>query len=189
MVVACAALLVALGGTSIAAVSAFPAGSVGTIQLKDRAVTNQKIADNAVGTTKVKNGSLLKGDFRAGQLPAGPRGFPGLPGAQGPSGPSGPSRPVRPHQHDHRADGKRGGSRRRGRGRQVQHARRLGQLLAGEKAISASAGWSADDDNLELTTVGIKPQISNGIVTGYLAKGGNDSGDTTNFTLFVDCYK
>jgi hypothetical protein len=80
MVVAALALLVALGGTSIAAVSiTIPANSVGTAQLKNDAVT----------TTKVKNGSLLKVDFRTGQIPAGPRGPIGPRGPAGPAGPAG----------------------------------------------------------------------------------------------------
>jgi hypothetical protein len=188
MIVACAALLVALGGTSIAAVSAFPAGSVGTLQLKDRAVTNPKLANNAVNTAKVQNGSLLKNDFKSGQLPAGPRGFPGLPGAQGPSGPSGPSGPAGLISTITVRTGSvtvPGGVAEDGK----YNTRDVAvNCNADEKAISAVAGWSADDDNLELTTVGIKPN-STGTVTGYLAKGGNDSGNSTNFTLFVSCYK
>jgi hypothetical protein len=50
------------------------AGSVGTAQLKNGAVTS----------AKVKNRSLLAVDFRQGQLPAGP------PGPVGPVGPGGP---------------------------------------------------------------------------------------------------
>jgi hypothetical protein len=83
MVVACAALAVALGGTSYATVLQVPRSSVGTAQLKTGAVTTKKIAPNAVTAAKVRNGSLLKADFRAGQLPAGPTG------PQGPAGPPG----------------------------------------------------------------------------------------------------
>lgn len=72
VVVATVALFVALGGTSIAAVNALPRNSVGTIQLKQNAVTG----------AKVRNGSLLRADFKRGQIPAGPRGV------QGPAGPS-----------------------------------------------------------------------------------------------------
>ena len=92
-VIASLALLVALGGTSVAAVSvALPRNSVGNAQLKNDAVTS----------IKVKNGSLLKADFRAGQLPAGapgsagPAGPAGPAGAAGPAGPSGPSGPAGP---------------------------------------------------------------------------------------------
>ena len=76
MVIACAALLVALAGTSVAAVSiVIPRNSVGSLQLRP----------NAVNSSKVLNGSLLKADFRAGQIPAGPAG------PQGPAGPAGPA--------------------------------------------------------------------------------------------------
>jgi hypothetical protein len=68
------ALLVALGGTGYAAV-VLPPNSVGTTQLKK----------NAVISAKVKDGSLLKKDFKAGQLPKGDRGPKGDVGARGPS--------------------------------------------------------------------------------------------------------
>ena len=75
LVVACLALTVALGGTSYAAVT-LPRNSVGTPQLKR----------NAVNSAKVKNFSLLRADFKRGQVPAGPRGLQGLPGATGATG-------------------------------------------------------------------------------------------------------
>jgi hypothetical protein len=77
IVVAAIALLVALGGTSIAAVSQVPRASVGTPQLKNNAVTGAKIAASTITSADVKNGSLLRGDFKAGQIPAGPAGPPG----------------------------------------------------------------------------------------------------------------
>ena len=40
---------------------------------------------------KVKNGSLVKADFKAGQIPAGPRGAEGPPGAAGAAGAAGPA--------------------------------------------------------------------------------------------------
>jgi len=83
MVVACLALLVALGGTSIAAVNALPLNSVGTAQLKN----------NAVVSSKVKDGSLLGKDFAAGQLTAGAAGPAG---PAGPAGTAAPTRPARP---------------------------------------------------------------------------------------------
>ena len=77
MVIACAALLVALGGTSVAAIT-LPRASVGTAQLKA----------NAVNSAKVANGSLLRADFRSGQIPAGPPGPPGPKGDKGDKGDS-----------------------------------------------------------------------------------------------------
>jgi hypothetical protein len=93
LVVASVALLAALAGTSVAAVSQLGANSVGLAQMRN----------NAVSSPEVINRSLLAVDFARGQLPRGlrgPRGFPGTegtpgaPGAQGPSGPSGPSGPA-----------------------------------------------------------------------------------------------
>jgi hypothetical protein len=89
MTVALVALFVALGGTSIAAVTSVPLRSVGPAQLKNNAVTNPKIAGNAVTSNKVKNGTLVAADFKAGQLKAGPAGPAGPAGAAGPAGPSG----------------------------------------------------------------------------------------------------
>jgi hypothetical protein len=79
LVISCLALTVALGGTSFAAVQALPKNSVGTAQLKNSAVIS----------AKVKNHSLLRADFAAGQLPAGPRGPAGPTGPAGPAGPAG----------------------------------------------------------------------------------------------------
>jgi hypothetical protein len=80
MVVAAVALLVALGGTSIAAVSQVPRGSVGAPQLKANAVTGAKIANNTITSVDVRNRSLRSIDFGAGQLPVGPQGPQGSPG-------------------------------------------------------------------------------------------------------------
>ena len=73
------ALMVALGGTGYAA-GILPVNSVGTAQLKKDAVTS----------LKVKNGSLLRADFKAGQVPAGPAGAAGPAGPTGAAGPAGP---------------------------------------------------------------------------------------------------
>jgi hypothetical protein len=89
LVIACIALGAALGGTGYATVLQVPRNSVGAAQLKTAAVTNKKIAANAVTSAKVKNGSLVRGDFRSGSLPAGPTGPAGPAGPAGPPGLSG----------------------------------------------------------------------------------------------------
>jgi len=84
--IALVALFVALGGTSYAALK-LPANSVGSKQIKK----------NAVNSAKVKNSSLLKSDFKSGQLPAGPagpRGSQGTPGSQGGQGAKGVPGPT-----------------------------------------------------------------------------------------------
>jgi hypothetical protein len=85
LLVACVALLVALGGVSYAA-GVLPKNSVGTVQLKKKAVTGAKLRTSAVTGAKVKDGTLMAADFKAGQLPAGPQGPKGDPGVQGPKG-------------------------------------------------------------------------------------------------------
>jgi hypothetical protein len=80
-VVALLALVIAMTGTSYAAITV-SANSVGTKQLKA----------NAVVSSKVKNGSLRVADVNARRIPTGPQGFSGpggprgLPGAAGPPG-------------------------------------------------------------------------------------------------------
>ena len=91
--VALLALLVAMGGTSYAAVN-LPRDSVGPQQLKARAVTTAKLGNGAVTSAKVRDGSLLAADFRRGQLPAGAQGPPGATGAAGPQGPAGIAGPA-----------------------------------------------------------------------------------------------
>lgn len=59
MVVASIALIVALGGTSFAAIqAALPKNSVGTKQIKSRAVTGQKVRERTIGASKLKKGVL-----------------------------------------------------------------------------------------------------------------------------------
>jgi hypothetical protein len=90
MLVACLALVVALGGVSYAA-TVLPKNSVGTAQLKKKAVTASKLRANSVSAPKVKDGTLLAADFKAGQLPAGPKGDPGQKGDKGDPGAPGVS--------------------------------------------------------------------------------------------------
>jgi hypothetical protein len=59
-----------------------------------------------------------------------------------------------------------------------------------EKAISAGTGWSDDVNDLELVTSSIKPILNaQNQVIGFAARGGNDSGNDSTFTLYVLCYK
>ncbi|TQK69114.1 collagen-like protein [Nocardioides sp. SLBN-35] len=107
LVIALLALLVAVSGSSYAAVTAHR-NSVDTAALQHHAVTRGKIAQGAVGSGKVLDGSLRARDFRTGELPAGTpgaAGVNGLPGQQGqqgaagapgPVGPQGPAGPVGP---------------------------------------------------------------------------------------------
>jgi hypothetical protein len=101
VVIASIALLVALSGTSIAAVTAaVPNNSVGTSQLKNDAVTSAKIKNgqvqnadlgsNAVTSNKIKNGTIQASDLSSGAKTSGPAGPTGPTGPAGPQGPAGP---------------------------------------------------------------------------------------------------
>lgn len=68
MVVACIALSVALGGTSVAAIQALPRNSVGAKQLKRNAVTGPKIKANAVTGAKVAANTLTGADINESGL-------------------------------------------------------------------------------------------------------------------------
>jgi hypothetical protein len=72
------AVFVVMGGGAYAATTVAK-NSVGTSQLKA----------NAVNAAKVKDGSLLAKDFKAGQLPAGPQGQAGATGPAGATGAAG----------------------------------------------------------------------------------------------------
>ena len=82
------ALMVALGGTSYAAVT-LPKNSVSSAQIKTSAVKGSDIASAAVTSSDVKNGSLTTADFKPGQIPAGPAGAAGAKGDKGEKGDKG----------------------------------------------------------------------------------------------------
>lgn len=84
-VIATLALFVALGGASYAA-SELPAGSVGTEQLKDKAVTPRKLAPSAIGLFKGEKGDTGP---RGKQGAKGSQGTPGKPGVNGTNGTNG----------------------------------------------------------------------------------------------------
>ena len=177
MVVACIALLVALGGTSVAAVNAIAPNSIGTTQLRTNAVTSPKIknnnvlgadiAPNAVTGSDVRNGSLSRDDFASNSLPAGPAGTIG---------------PITVRQAGVVVGG--------GVAHNSQYSTQTVTVNcnANEKAISAGTGWSDDAVDRELWVQRLTPIVTNNAVTGYRATGGNDSGNSSTFTLYVLCY-
>jgi hypothetical protein len=66
-VTATLALFVALGGTGYAAIK-LPANSVSTKQIKNRAVTRQKLASSAVDSSKIRNRSVAGIDLAVGSV-------------------------------------------------------------------------------------------------------------------------
>jgi hypothetical protein len=89
LVVACVALVVALGGVSYAA-GVLPANSVGAKQLKQRAVSLQKISPAARGALQGQKGDPGPGG------PKGDKGDPGASGAKGDKGDAGAPGPAGP---------------------------------------------------------------------------------------------
>jgi hypothetical protein len=85
IVISLLALFVALGGTTYAATN-LPRNSVGQAQLKNGAVTKQKINKRAIHALIGKQGP---------QGPQGPQGLQGVQGVQGPKGDVGPAGTVR----------------------------------------------------------------------------------------------
>jgi hypothetical protein len=82
-VMATAAVLVALGG------GAYAAATIGTADLKNRAVTTPKIRSQAVQTSDIRNGSLQLRDLAGVSASGGIRGPQGRQGPQGAQGPQG----------------------------------------------------------------------------------------------------
>jgi len=186
MVVACFALLIALGGTSVAAVSQLSRNSVGPLQLRNGAVTSPKLRNSAVTSAKVRNRSLLRSDFAPGQLPAGPTGPQGPVGPAGPAGAAGPRGTIGAvtvrQQTASIADTVDNN--------QVYASAEVQALCnAGELSISGGAGWSDSNAGLELFLGRMRPvtNASNQVV-GFLAVGLNDSGQTSTFTVYTLCY-
>lgn len=75
VVISVTALVVAVFGSTPIGEAAWnqvvPPGSVGTPQLKNKAVTGPKLAPKAVRSAHVLDGSLLASDFQVGQLAEG----------------------------------------------------------------------------------------------------------------------
>ena len=196
MVVACIALLVALGGTSVAAVSQLAPNSVGPRQLqfgavtnpkiRNLSVTNPKIRNGAITSAKVRNRSLLRVDFAPGQLPAGPTGPQGPAGPAGAAGPAGPAGVIGAITVRTNAVVIPGGIAHNG---DYNTARVSRNCEANERAISAGTSWSDDVANLELWTGEMEPVLNpQNQVIGFVAVGGNDSGQSSTFTVHVLCY-
>ena len=184
MIIACLALLVALSGTGIAAVNALPRNSVGNAQLRNSSVTS----------IKVKNGSLLRADFRAGQIPSGPPGPQGPAGPAGPTGPAGATGPAGPagavgqitlHEASVSVPGgTEGNGSYDSRDLEVNCA-------SDEKGVSGGTNWDGDSDATELVTEFGRAlyDSTNKKITGWKARGGNDTAIAHTFHVYVYCTK
>lgn len=177
------AIFVSLTGTGITAVSqVLPRGSVGTAQLRANAVT----------TPKIRNGSLLAAEFRAGQVPAGPAGPQGQAGPEGPKGDKGEKGDQGPVPSIFATTAgvnvPDGGVSENG-----HYASAALQTACPDdaRAIAGGIGWSSEFADDELWTGYLRPlQNAEGEVTGFRVRGGNDSGPTSRLMLvYVMCYR
>jgi hypothetical protein len=79
-----------------------------------------------------------------------------------------------------------------GTGENGEYLTRSVQVLcsSGELAISAGTGWSDDANDRELFTGRLTPVLnSSNQVVGFRAVGGNDSGNSSTFTVYALCYR
>ena len=93
LLISITALSVAVFGSTPlgeAAYNAVAPASIGPKELRNGAVTNEKLRGDAVTSGKVLNGTLRLVDFRANQIPAGPAGPKGDKGEKGERGEKGP---------------------------------------------------------------------------------------------------
>jgi hypothetical protein len=81
---ATAAMFIALGGTSYAAVKITGA------EVRDGTLTGRDVRNGSLSGRDVRNGSLRAADIARGQIPSGPRGPQGVPGPKGDNGDQGP---------------------------------------------------------------------------------------------------
>jgi hypothetical protein len=93
-VIATVALIVALGGTSYAAVALAP-NSVGTSQIKEGAVQSSDIKDGTIVSADIAAGAIQTSDLSKVAAKA-LDGKDGKDGAQGPAGPAGATGPAGP---------------------------------------------------------------------------------------------
>jgi hypothetical protein len=79
--------IIAITALAVAVLAATPLGqAAGRLVLPKNSVGAAQLKKNAVTGVKVKDGTLLAGDFKAGQLPKGPKGDPGQRGPKGDKG-------------------------------------------------------------------------------------------------------
>jgi hypothetical protein len=177
-VVACVALAVSLGGTGYAALR-LPANSVGTAQLKR----------NAVISSKVRNYSLVRADFKPGQIP---RGLPGVPGPLGPAGPTGPQGPAGPPAGTSPVTLRQSSVTVPGNvAANGSYATRAVQVNCGsdERAIAGGTMWNLDGNDDELTTVYSRPVLSGSKPSGWRARGASDIASSATFSVIALCEK
>ena len=188
--VAMFALFVALGGVSVAATTALPSGSVGTVQIQNDSVTRAKIAHQSITNLLIKPGSLMASSFAAGQIPAGPKGDTGAQGPKGDTGATGATGLQGPKG----ATGAQGPAGVVGLMGVASNSVRVDYqstgyvrvfVPVGTQAITATASW--DEASPALGYISVRPITgSSGQPIGYEARGyDNAAAGHNHITLYV----
>ena len=186
------ALFVALGGTSYAAGS-LAANSVGSSQIKASAVKSSELAKSSVTSVKVKDGSLVKSDFKAGELPGGAQGAPGAPGTPGEKGL--PGEKGAPGEKGEKGDtGEKGDKGDPGTSGYVVITGAAQDLANGETAqpiVNCPAGKKAVGGGMTTSgSTGLtvnRTGLSSSVGTGWTVRVTNDSGGARSFQAQVAC--
>ena len=190
MVVACIALLVALGGTSIAAVTAIAPNSVGTAQIKASAVTagedQEQQRDRRRRSHRTRSPARTSGTARCRATTS--RRTRSRPAPRAP--PARPARRVLPAPSGRSPSARRAWSSPEGSPttRSTRRGPSRSTATRTRRRSPPASGWSDDAADRELWTQRLTPIITNNAVTGYRGTGGNDSGNSSTFTLYVLCY-
>jgi hypothetical protein len=164
-VMATVAVFLALGGVGYAIT--IPSNSVGTRQLKRGAVTNSRIADNAINARKIINNTIGTNDIGPFQIRA--RNFG----------------PITFRESSVDVPGAPGGA--------VSSREVSKSCNSGEKAVSAGTRWTTTTnvplgDNVDVGTVEVNYQARSGFgVFGATARGVNRTNTTRRFAIQVQC--
>ena len=180
LIVACAALVVAVFGSTPLGHAAYnavvPDNSVGTKQLRNVSVTNPKIRGDAIDSGKVKNYSLKAIDFAPNQIPAGPKGDKGERGDKGAPG----ATKVVVRQRDPYKTSATGG----------ELFMRI-DCQPGEVAVGGGAGPTGGNGNASLKSTGPIPGEAGKPSTGWQATinyiNGQLNPNPLSFTVWVVC--
>ena len=157
--------------------------AVTAAKIKNRNVTGAKLARNAVTGSQVLNGSLTRVGLRRGLAAEGPRR------ARWACRACRARRPGRDDRPDHRAPGGRRRARRHRAERRLRHGdgdRQLQREREGDLRRNRLERRRRRPRAVDAAHDAAARPATN--VTGFRATGGNDSGNSSTFTLYVLCY-
>lgn len=174
-VTATLALVIALGGTSYAAISItgknIRNNTITSADIRNGTIRGADVAASSITSGKIRNGNLLARDFKAGQLPAG------APGPQGAQGPTGVTNVVARYAYS------------QGPVPANQRVAVTAACAPGEKAVSGGASTSSDAFRVRESkpTGGLANADGGTTTTGWRVEADNVSGVDNPLAVFVVC--